>query len=103
MSKDEIEEYDGELPEGFNETLEDVKIATKRINDVLKDYNISVVMSSLSSAVVQAICLTSNDLAEAQTTAANLSVFCRLRLITPMIKASADGTKRANETGPNHR
>jgi hypothetical protein len=75
-----IEEYDGELPEGFNETLEDVKIATKRINDVLKDYNISVVMSSLSSAVVQAICLTSNDLAEAQTTAANLSVFLSLAI-----------------------
>lgn len=75
MSKDEIEEYDGELPEEFNEILEDVKTATKRINDVLKDYNISVVMSSLSSVAVQAICQTSNDLAEAQTTAANLGVF----------------------------
>ena len=75
MSKDEIEEYDGELPEGFNEMLEDVKIATKRINDVLKDYNVSVVMSSLSSAIVQAVCMTSTDLKEAQTTAANLGVF----------------------------
>ena len=75
MSKDEIEEYDGELPEEFNEILEDVKTATKRINDVLKDYNISVVMSSLSSVAVQAICQTSNDLAEAQTTAANLVFF----------------------------
>ena len=75
MSKDEIEEYDGELPEEFTEMLEDVKTATKRVNDVLKDYNVSVVMSSLSSAIVQAVCLTSCDLKEAQTTAANLSIF----------------------------
>ena len=75
MSKDEIEDYDGDLPEELSEMLEDVQTATKRINEILREYSVSVVMSALSSALVQAVCLTSTDLAEAQTTANNLGVF----------------------------
>ena len=69
------EEYDDELPEEFNEILGDVKTATERINEILREYSVSVVMSALSSALVQAVCLTSTDLTEAQTTANNLGIF----------------------------
>jgi hypothetical protein len=72
----DIEEFDDDdVPEGYKEILMEVKIATESINKILQEYNVNVVMSSLTSAIVQAICLTSSDLKEAQTTAANLSIF----------------------------
>lgn len=92
----EIEEFDGdeELPEDIIEILEDVKTATERINEVLRDYSVSVVMSSLSSAIIQAICLTSTDLKEAQTTAENLGVF----LVHSVNSADSQGMCGWNQT-----
>ena len=76
MSNIKIGDFDNDdVPEEYIEIVADIKIAAQRIDDILKEYNANVVMSTLSSAMVQAICQNSNSLAEAQTTAANLSIF----------------------------
>ena len=77
MTDDEIEKYvdEEDVPAEFAEILRDTKVATEKINAVLKDYGVSVVMSALASATVQCICLTSTDLDHAIATTQNLGAF----------------------------